>query len=807
MVRGDSDKNIFKERITSLLISIIELNGGIDFKISPEEAEKLIKLPPDQSYGDYCIPSYYLAKYGFKAPPETTASEISAILNFNSNAGIGDVRIVAFKDLLDKVKIYNKAKSQLSGKQPVLYFEDLFKAVEAKGPYINFHVKKDLFLALIIRSILKTGDDYGRNISGKGKTIVMDFSSPNIAKPFGVGHLRSTAIGASLANIYSFCGYKVIKINYLGDFGTQFGKLITAFCLFKKGFPLSEFKDEPIKFLYKLYVTFHKEVEDESAKSTYYRVKIKEWSGEDNIDIGAAMSWRTFLEIDARTKFKKLEFATGKNKKDLEGFLRDCKNNRDLDNTNIDINSTSIKGGDRNIIDIDRDELCNFCNSCEDGSGEFTIWTLFRKLSINEFKRIYSILGVSFDYYEGESESAVFVNDMVNILLNTQIARQSMGAIIIPLDSGSLKVSDKNKAENKDKHNDNETAVPGLLAKSDGTSLYLSRDIVTAIIRYAKYNFNKMIYVVGSEQSLHFNQLFNIFKILAENKDKLKDEYPLLAECITGIEGKLSHVKFGRIIGMSTRKGNLVFLEDYVNEAKEKAMAKIAGAMDDGRLRLNMPDLAKGKSSYDQTEIEDAALKIGLGAVIFNDLKTRRSTDVNFNWDNVLSFEGQTGPYLQYTTARINSLISRLCMEYGIDKDKYIENIRSKKEINQPELPGQLRTSRGVNIKNKKKANEDEVDMLHIPDTDEDFSNIYSIIKHLSLFSDVIKEAADLSEPSIVSTYLLELASLFNKYYQNYKLLGLEIETIKKRLLFLYAIKTVISSGLTMLSIPILERM
>jgi arginyl-tRNA synthetase len=256
---------------------------------------------------------------------------------------------------------------------------------------------------------------------------------------------------------------------------------------------------------------------------------------------------------------------------------------------------------------------------------------------------------------------------------------------------------------------------------------------------------------------------------LKENINKF-DKYPVLQSYISKISGRLTHVKFGRIIGMSTRKGNLVFLEDYIGEAKAKAMEKIAGISGDNGLMPGMPDAAKTNPDYYKEDIEDVSLKVGLGAVIFNDLKTRRTTDVNFNWDNVLSFEGQTGPYLQYTVARIGSLIDRL----GGLPEKRMGGIGGE--------PG-------------------------IRKEDEDFNDAYNIIKQISLFEDNIGDALNSNEPSVISTYILELASLFNKYYQNYRLMGRSEDYTVPRLYMLKAVKAVLTTTLKLLCIPVLERM
>ncbi len=693
--------DIFKEKLASFA-------GGLIVKknrspIGEKEALELVKLPPDDSYGDYCVASFYLSKYGFTGTPEEIASEFYKIV---------------MEDFHNISEFFEKA--------------------ETKGPYVNFFADKEKFVSVTVFEVLKKGLDYGRGFLKAPQTVLIDFSSPNIAKPFGVGHLRSTVIGMSLSNIYEFRGYDVKRINYLGDFGTQFGRLITAFCVFKNGFPLIEFKERPIEFLYRLYVQYHKEADDPSSKSAPADVKIREWGGGGSEaggpEPGGAMSWSSFLEIDARTRFKKLEFAVSRYAVSLETILK----NEEIIERDLYGNET---GADINSI-VDDETPCGYEDNS--GEGELMLWRLFRKLSVSEFKRIYSILGISFDRYEGESLSAEFVNEIVEILLKSGLAEESEGAIIIPLKNFK---------------------TPALIAKSDGTSLYLSRDIITAVLRMAKFAFQKMIYVVGSEQSLHFNQLISIFILLNENIEKFGD-YPALKKAISMTGGKLSHVKFGRIIGMSTRKGNLVFLEDYIGEARAKALEKITS------------DSAPG-IDIEGGDINAVALKVGLGAVIFNDLKTRRATDINFNWDNVLSFEGQTGPYLQYTVARIGSLIQKLAHKYGLSR-----------EASSSDISDDARLKSGL-----------------IPIEDEDFFDLYNIAKKISLFEDTVIEALRLDEPSVISTFVLETAALFNKYYQNYRLMDRGREFVAPRLFIIMAVRIVLVNSLKLICVPILERM
>ena len=791
-VSSDKDENAVKYKENK---NNIYFNTNIDLlNIDAAEIEKLIKLPPDASYGDYCIPSYYLKQNGFKGDPEVLANKIvdfiySYIINLPDDNAAELNKITNNNDILKNFKQY-------------------FASVGAKGAYINFYVNKQKFVNYIIAEILAKKNNYGKNYLGKGKTVIIDFSSPNIAKPFGVGHLRSTVIGMSLARIYDFCGYKTVKINYLGDFGTQFGKLITAFCRFKNAnLDLTEFKNDPIKFLYKLYVKFHSESENNPELDDEARLRFKKLEqsiiGIDDVselfdDIGDDLDNYdnningdvynfcndNFREYSAEVR------KSGNAKEYKEKEYKEYNEYKDEDrNEDIDKNR-----------DNDRDKTAG-----QEISGELYLWKLFRKLSIREFKRIYNIINVSFDFYEGESQASKIAVNLVDTLLRANIAERSMDAVVIPMEK-----------------------TPALIAKSDGTTLYLSRDIATALLRFKKFKFDKMLYVVGSEQSLHFSQLFNIFKILKENEIKFEKQ-DLFLRYASEISGRLHHIKFGRIIGMSTRKGNLVFLEDYINEAKEKALLKLSedtkfkynkqhpdglnnivcDYFNDDELTekkiKNIDDTDNSNNKKDEknliininnndddaenqvfdVDIDEIALKVGIGAVIFNDLKTRRSIDINFNWDNVLSFEGQTGPYLQYSVARINSLIEKLAKEYSfkikIEKLYYSEMFAD------------------TDIEIEKK------DFCNVQD--DDFELIFSIVKHLSLLEDIVKDAVSNDEPSIVGTYLLDLAALFNNYYQNYKLMGLEPDFVYNRILFLISVKIVLETGLNLLSVPILKKM
>ncbi len=697
--------DIFKESLVSFIKTAIKEKKNID--IANEESEKLIKNPPDVSFGDYSLAAYYMARYGFKGKPEEIAEEIFNIFMPNS------ARI-----------------------------EDLFDKIEIKGAYVNFFVNKERFASGIIQDVAGSNGNYGRGAPEKPLRVIIDFSSPNIAKPFGVGHLRSTVIGMSLSNIYEFCGHDVIKINYLGDFGTQFGKLITAFCRYDD-IDFDKFEVNPVKSLYDLYVRIHKEAEENPS-----------------------------IDDVARNNFKELEEGLVRGN---AGGLEDRLGSIDGGQTESVIGTALNKGVMDNKgrqLRITKESKSRFCDSGPD--GKITLWKIFRNLSKKEFEGIYEKIDIKFDYYEGEAESAVFSNDIKEILLKSGIAEESEGAVIIPL---------KN------------IKTPALIAKSDGTSLYLSRDIVTAIFRMAKYNFDKMIYVVGSEQSLHFNQLCGIFDIIKENLNEISEkDNTRFKRYASLISGRLVHVKFGRIIGMSTRKGNLVFLEDYIKEASIKAEEKLKERLkilddsmneaitDLGKKLAEDWDGAKGAETLinpagdrvdlqpekelterKKEQISYTSLKVGIGAVIFNDLKTRRTTDVNFKWDNVLSFEGQTGPYLQYTVSRINSLVSKLG---GLNYNADFSFLKS----------------------------------------DADFNDIFLITKQISGFRDALDSAMDQNEPSVLSSYALELASLFNRYYQNYRLIGSGLD-YKPRLLMLSAVRTVLTRILNLLCVPVLERM
>ncbi len=700
--------DIFKETLKTFIVNIIKEEKKID--VSKPQAEKLIKNPPDDSFGDYCFAAYYMQNYGFQGKPETAAGDL-----------------------------YNLCIRRFGE------IADIFDKIEIKGAYINFFVKREIFISEVVKEVVDSGSDYGRDIPEKPLTVAVDFSSPNIAKPFGVGHLRSTVIGMSLSKIYAFCGHKVIKINYLGDFGTQFGKLITAFCRYGD-INFSEFEKDPVKVLYGLYVRIHK---DEQTDAT--------------------------VEEEAKNRFKTLEDFMSANKRSFEEYLGaiNVVHNAGVKNSDKAAPTETDAAYASENIKLSVENKNFFCGTAE---GQYNLWKIFRKLSIEEFKRIYKSIGIEFDFYEGEAESAEFSKDIKEILLESGMAEISEGAAIVNVKG---------------------IKAPALIAKSDGTSLYLSRDIVTAVSRMAKYNFDKMIYVVGSEQALHFSQLFGIFGILKENAEKIKDGKNF-KHYASMIDGRLVHVKFGRIIGMSTRKGNLVFLEDYIEEARLKAQEKLeerlkvsednlSAEINDAVKKLSegiegletvtenvekqslIPESKKEPSEKEKEQIYLTSLKVGIGAVIFNDLKTRRTTDVNFNWDNVLSFEGQTGPYLQYTVSRITSLLSRL-------------------------------KENETDLKNAAQS-------FSFSKNDTDFDDIFLIAKQIYGLKTAVHSAVEQNEPSVLSSFALDLASYFNKYYQNHRLIGREHDYVKSRIAMLVSVKTVLVSILNLLCIPVLEKM
>jgi len=441
--------------------------------LKKQEINKIIEIPPSQELGDYSFPCFALSKT-LKKNPNQIAEELSK-----------KISLVSF---LDKI--------------------------QTKGPYINFFLNGKVLAEKTLKQIQKEKEKYGSSNLGKNKKIVIDMSSPNIAKPFGVGHLRSTIIGNSIAKTASFLGYNVTKINYLGDWGTPFGKIIAGYKKF--GSP-TKLKKDPIKHLLEVYVK------------------------------------AADMEEEGREEFKKLE------------------------------------QGDKETIKL---------------------WKKFRELSIKEFQKIYKILNVKFDVYSGESVYNNKVSLTIEQLKQKKLLKKSDGALIVDLEEYGLGVA--------------------LIQKSDGTTLYTTRDLTAAIYRYKKYKFYKMIYEVGNEQKLHFKQVFKILELLG---------YKWAKDCI--------HVEHGLYLDkdgkkFATRKGKTIIMQDIIEETKRLAKKEILQ-------REKLPE----------RELEKRALKIALAAILYGDLKNHRSNDVVFDIQRFLSFEGNTGPYLLYTYARARSILKK----------------------------------------------------------------------------------------------------------------------------------------------------
>jgi arginyl-tRNA synthetase len=539
-----------------------------------------IEVPPSIQLGDYAFPCFPLAKTLRKAPP-AIANELAA----------------AFRPTA------------------------LVKEARATGPYVNFFVDRVAYNRAGLDAILEQGSGYARSTEGEGKTVVIDYSSPNIAKPFGVGHLRSTVIGNALYQIYHHLGYRVIRINHLGDWGTQFGKLIVAF---KRWGDEKSLAAHAIQTLYDLYVRFHSEVETQPE-----------------------------LDDEAREWFKRLE----------------------------------------------------------DGDPEArAIWQRFRDLSLQEFSRIYERLGISFDSLAGESFYEPYLEPTIEHIRRAGLASVSDQALIVDLKPYNM--------------------PPCLLRKKDEATLYATRDLAAAVYRHETYNFWKILYVVGADQRLHFQQVFKVLELMG---------FPWANDCV--------HVDFGLIRfndeKMGTRRGNIIFLEDVLDRAVELAEQIVD---------------EKNPTLPNKREVAEA---VGIGAVIFTDLSTRRVKDVNFEWEKVLTFEGETGPYVQYTHARACSVL---------------------RKADRPVRAG--------------------ADCAPLTQDEE-----FDLVRLLADYPAVLRRAAESYEPFFVTDYLLTLSERFNKYYHNYRILTDEAAVREARLLLVKSVQLVIQSGLHLLGMKAPEEM
>lgn len=570
----------FKKEIAEIIAK--NLDG-----LTEDEIKSMIEIPQDQSMGDYAFPCFRLAKTMRKAP--------------------------------------NLIAAELAEK---LQGEQLFSEVSPVNAYVNMFVSREEMIKSTVSEVLEEKENFGRSDIGGNKKVIVEFSSPNIAKPFHIGHIRSTVIGNSLSKIYDALGYDVFKINHLGDYGTQFGKMI---CAYRRWGNREDVINSPIKTLLGYYTKFHVEVEEHPE-----------------------------LEDEARAIFTKLE---------------------------------------------------------QGSKEEVELWQWFREESLKEFQRVYDMLGIEFDSYNGESFYSDKMPRFEKELSDKGLLHESNGAQVVDLEEYKLGTA--------------------LIKKSDGSSLYITRDIAAAVYRKENYDFYKNIYVVATQQNLHFQQLFKIIELMG---------YDWANQCV--------HVPFGMVRleegTMSTRHGRVVFLEDVLNGAIEKTREIIE------------------EKNPNIENLEEITSQVGIGAVVFNELSNNRIKDYTFKWDQILNFDGETGPYVQYTHARCASLLRKA---------------------------GEDIVAKAQDPKN--------VDFALLAKSD----SAYELTKLIYAFPGVVEQAGEKYEPSIITRHIIDIAQCFNKFYHDeHIIVDDEVEKTSKIALVI-ATKRVIATGIGLLGMKAPERM
>ena len=563
----------YKEKIAKVLSDNIEEMNEI-------ELLNMIETPPNSNMGDFAFPCFSLAKI-FRKAPNMIAQELE--------------KKVDIDETIDKIN--------------------------TSGGYLNFFIDRKVFVSNVLNEVIVKKEKFASSSIGEGKTICIDFSAPNVAKPFHVGHLRSTVIGNSIYKINEFLGYNCVGINHLGDWGTQFGKIIVAYHRWGNK---EEIEKSPISSLLALYVKFHDEAEVNPE-----------------------------LEDKARDWFVKME------------------------------------NGDAEAL---------------------SLWKWFSAETIKELKKVYKRLGVEFDYYTGES----FYNDKMDAvtkeLTSKGLLTENKGALIVDLDDHGM--------------------PPCLVQKTDGSTLYATRDLAAAFYRKKTFDFYKSLYVTDYSQKLHFAQVFKVIELM---------EHPWASDNI--------HVPFGRVTHegkrIQTRKGTVVLLDDVLKGAVERVKEII---------EEKNPNLENK-----ETIAED----VGIGAVIFNDLSNSRIKDVSFSWDTAFKFDGETGPYVQYTHARACSVLRRADVQIDLEYN--------------PELLT------------------DDITV--------------EVLKEIYEFPNAIKDAQIKSEPSIVTRRIMDVAQAFNRFYNEHQVIVEDKEVKKARLAVVLATKEVLSTGLYLLGIKAPERM
>jgi arginyl-tRNA synthetase len=571
----------FKERIAQMVEEQIKEIT----QISLLELMEYIEVPKNLANGDYAFPCFRLAKVLKKSPAQIA------------------------QDLANTMKMD----------------EEVIEKIEVAGGYINFFIKKEILTKEVIQEFVQGKENYGKSELGKGKKIVIDYSAPNIAKPFHIGHLRSTVIGGALYRIYQYLGYQITGVNHLGDYGTQFGKLIEGYLRWGEEYNLDQ---DPIGELTKIYI------------------RINELCKQDENALQAC-----------RDNFKKLE---------------------------------------------DGDETC------------IALWERFRALSLQEFQKVYDVLGSKFDSWNGEAFYSDKMPEVITLLEKSGRLIESQGAKIIDLETEGIN-------------------TPCIIQKSNGSSTYATRDLAAILYRARTYDFDKALYVTSYEQVLHFKQVFAVAKLLGIDEKYTKG---------------LEHVSFGMVLlptgKMSTREGTSIRLEELLQEAVNRAKIII---------EQKNPNLENK---------EEVAKKVGVGAVIFNDLSNSRIKDEIFDWDQILNFQGETGPYIQYTYVRTKSILEKV----------------------EP-LP------EGI-----------EIDVTLLED-----EHSQMLLKIIYGFQDTLIQVTEKNEPSILSRYLLDLAKAFSSFYQENRIVGEKQNLQEARAYLTNLVGQVLKIGAGLLGMEMPEKM